>query len=818
MTASLWSAKSEAAALNDYILDYQPLHFDHEYLHEKHRRMKRALDPHLQWSFAAYGRTFNLRLQPAKSIFADNHELVMDNQPPTPVDTSFIYEGSLTGDPASSAFISIIKGSVSGHVIVPGNTTYHIEPARNHFQNSQFHTIIYPESHMDLDPYRHRRVTGEACGSRELYDKLNKRWRLLKPLEVKVKPKDHWGNDFHNKYSAEVNTQQTLSRKKRDYSGKSRTCVMMLQADTILYKHFVSKYGSATATDELINLFASHINEINTIYGKTEFVRRDKPEVRFTGTQFQLQRSQIFSNCTKPGFCNDNLDVSNFLDLTAEDNFDKFCLVHTFTYRDFVGGTLGLAWVASPDSPNAGICGLYRDMRDSNNGISKRSLNTGIVTLINFKNDVPARVSQLTFAHEVGHNFGAQHDTTSECAPYGTNQAGASDGNYIMFPSATQGNLNNNRKFSSCSKDSIARVLETLGQTGGRPNCFTESDKPFCGNKIVEPAGYETCDCGIGSECTDLCCVGSKKGENQTCKLRPQTNCSPSQGMCCTTNCSFAETSIKCQAATECAEDSHCTNSNATCPQPMWKQDNTTFCSNSTKVCTSGQCTGSVCLNIGWEECFLTSAEATSVEQMCYVSCKKNDTSECISSFDEAKVNANVEFKKLLAQIKENRGNSDTSTGVERPAGSPCNNFKGYCDVFSKCRNVDAEGPFKQLTDLIFNPVTLKIIRSWIEDHWWAVLLMCVGVVVFMGIFVKVFEYNTPSKDPKKKVLQPPVNRQQAVPARPNQDTRQGVYSTDVPMQDRGNYGGHGAYDNQGYQGQAPGHQQYDRVSRARHY
>ena len=29
--------------------------------------------------------------------------------------------------------------------------------------------------------------------------------------------------------------------------------------------------------------------------------------------------------------------------------------------------------------------------------------------------------------------------------------------------------------------------------------------------------------------------------------------------------------------------------------------------------------------------------------------------------------------------------------------GSPCNNYQGYCDVFKRCRGVDAEGPLSRL-------------------------------------------------------------------------------------------------------------------------
>ena len=38
----------------------------------------------------------------------------------------------------------------------------------------------------------------------------------------------------------------------------------------------------------------------------------------------------------------------------------------------------------------------------------EKSLNTGLVSIINYNKEVPSAVSHVTFAHEVGHNFGSQ--------------------------------------------------------------------------------------------------------------------------------------------------------------------------------------------------------------------------------------------------------------------------------------------------------------------------------------------------------------------------------------------------------------------------
>lgn len=91
--------------------------------------------------------------------------------------------------------------------------------------------------------------------------------------------------------------------------------------------------------------------------------------------------------------------------------------------------------------------------------------------------------------------------------------------------------------------------------------------------------------------------------------------------------------------------------------------------------------------------------------------------------------------------------NTCSSTGSERlarffnkrvttlPAGSPCNDFKGYCDVFMKCRLVDADGPLARLKKAIFNPELYENIAEWIVVSiesliWTAGWIYCFEVLI----------------------------------------------------------------------------------------
>ncbi len=72
-------------------------------------------------------------------------------------------------------------------------------------------------------------------------------------------------------------------------------------------------------------------------------------------------------------------------------------------HRDFADGVLGLAWVGQPPGGSSGgIC-----EQRVNLPIGERSLNTAIVTFLNYGQDQPRAVTTITIAHEFGHNFGS---------------------------------------------------------------------------------------------------------------------------------------------------------------------------------------------------------------------------------------------------------------------------------------------------------------------------------------------------------------------------------------------------------------------------
>ncbi|XP_061737935.1 disintegrin and metalloproteinase domain-containing protein 10 isoform X1 [Nerophis ophidion] len=690
--------------LNKFIRHYEGLSYDTKALQNSHQRAKRALSPHdgtVHLDFHSHGRHFNLRMRRDTSVFSPDLEIEVSGEE-APIDTSHIYSGELLGEKDTLTHGSVIEGRFEGF-IKTNQGTYFVEPSERYLKenNVPFHSIIY---HEDDITYPHKYGSGGGCADHSVFERMKK---------YQTTAVDEPAKRAVSTLKEEPTNGPVILRKKRATGKDKNICLLFIQTDHLFHEY----YGSREA---VLAQISSHVKAADSIYKATNFLGiRD---IGFMVKRVRINTTANVKDITNP-FRFANIGVEKFLELNSEQNHDDYCLAYVFTDRDFDEGVLGLAWVASPAASSGGICEKSRVYSDGR----KRSLNTGIITVKNYASHVPLKVSHITFAHEVGHNFGSPHDSGTECTPGVSRDKEA--GNYIMYSSATSGDKPNNNKFSDCSIRNMSAVLVKK-----KDICFVVSGQPICGNRLVEEG--EQCDCGYSDQCKDPCCYDANEPDGTRCKLQPGKNCSPSQGPCCTEECSFKDSTEICRKESECANIGTCNGLIAGCPTSQSK-DNLTSCNEETQVCLNGVCSGSICEKYGLEVCTCASENSKNeAAELCHVCCmEKMNPSTCSSSGSEKWAPF---FNKKVINMQP---------------GSPCDNFRGYCDVFMRCRLVDADGPLARLKNAIFNLELYETIAEWIVDHWWAVLLMCIALILVMAGFIKVCSVHTPSSNPK---LPPP--------------------------------------------------------------
>lgn len=174
-----------------------------------------------------------------------------------------------------------------------------------------------------------------------------------------------------------------------------------------------------------------------------------------------------------------------------------------------------------------------------------------------------------TIAHEMGHNFGMEHDSDACKCP---------DPHCIMSSASTSVAPSH---WSSCSVDQL-----NLAFSRGMNHCMKNKptklfDGPTCGNGFVEKG--EECDCGLPHHCNNSCC------DPWTCRLYSNATCAT--GECCDLEtCRPREAGSLCREAIgECDLPEYCLGESEFCPDDTFKRD-TEECKEGNAFCYQGTC------------------------------------------------------------------------------------------------------------------------------------------------------------------------------------------------------------------------------------
>lgn len=576
-------------ALEDQVSYYEVLTM-HNDVHAQHRRSIGDSKPQAghEIKVKIFNMTLTCHTYPRKDMFSPTFRLVVvrgeEHREVNDFDKEQFLVGSCKGDPESEVrgfftSIGVFEGTITYNGIV-----YGIEEAKRHLverTRGEHHgkMIAYRSSDMIWDQHDKKGLGSSFCGARFVDDQHQ-----------------------HNRREAEIPAPQSRATREKRASQPSdwNTCKVIAVADHKFF-HFIGGndiYSTAA-------YIGSVMDRVDAIYRSTVFnIGYD-----IIGMGFEIAEMRIYEQPSS-GF---NADQNSWEPLKLLQMFGRnlyytdFCAAHLFTHQQFSGNVLGLAYIASDSQGSAGgICSPTRTIDNH-----PTALNTGWSTTLNSNGDtVLAQQAQLVTAHELGHNWGAEHDPdTDSCAPSSL----FGDGKYLMYAYSVSGSDDNNNRFSECSRRDIAAVLKTKGQ-----QCFSKSkDKDnLCGNGKIDTD--EQCDAGyLGRFGLDPCC-------SQFCRLNNQNACSPYNSECCSKQCQMEAAGVQCVGANEisCQNSSFCTGVSFDCPTPPNKPKGA-------DCLDLGKCDGNGSCKAFCEARGKISCTCDTVSKSCQRCCRDNASSAC---------------------------------------------------------------------------------------------------------------------------------------------------------------------------------------------
>ena len=320
-----------------HAMDYhEVLHLEDFALQQRQRR-DGTIQHHLQ--FNAYNRTFQIKLEHDQPRFAHGIKVFKVDEAgelqPYRFNTQHYVAGTVVNhDGNSSARLYINDGFVLGTITLDDEVFY-LEPARFHYNDSAPQLLVYSRSDLKPDGWRMGAPADEqasfcSCGANSSHDHG--------PAAG-----DRMGQDWYESTATPRSTPANRLRTRRSQaSSEFNTCLMTVVADNRLYQYYESSEADVTA------VMLNHIEEASRVFRATSFDG-------ITGLGLAVREVIIESNLATDPFNRATWQVGPMLEqFSLAYTFDRSCLAHLFTRVDFDGGTLGLAWVGSPDSNRQG--------------------------------------------------------------------------------------------------------------------------------------------------------------------------------------------------------------------------------------------------------------------------------------------------------------------------------------------------------------------------------------------------------------------------------------------------------------------------------
>ncbi|XP_038052085.1 ADAM 17-like protease [Patiria miniata] len=643
------------ASLHHVLKYWETLHKDDVKHHIVRRSVEDGENQERKVSLSMMGRQFDIRLAQQTNLFSQDFKaFVVDgqgNKREHPVDTENFYTGFLADEPQTVVKAHVDNGLLTAKIYAPKDH-YNIEPSWRHIREPHdYHMIAYRSSDVK------RNKTSSFCPYDHHLPKGVQYEKTAEQLQTHPKTSPY-----------------TSSRTKRA-PPRYNTCPLLLTADY----HFHEVMGQSN-TPQTISYLLSLIDRVDPIYRMTEW------EPGFYGFGFEVKEIIVHDAPTEGNTENYNgyrppgqaWDVQKLLEAYSREDHGEYCLAHLFTYQDFESGVLGLAYIGTPRSNAVG--GICTSVYHTD---GRQFLNTGLTTTVNWGRNVLTDEADLVTAHELGHNFGSEHDPGTEgdiCSP-GNRHSG---GNYLMFPASVSGRDPNNRKFSNCSLRLIAPVLRSKSA-----RCFQEpKGDAVCGNYRVDP--NEECDVGhLGTNNMDQCC-----GSN--CRLKTGAHCSDKNSACCL-NCQYAGAHVECRKAAKidknCEQSANCSGFSKDCPVSQPKPDKSACVDGG--ECRSGQCIP-FCEKHNQISCI-----CPGIVESCYRCCQKTPSAQCLP-----------------------QNNKTTGAKILQADGRPCSEgvcIKGVCES-------QTQDFIERLFD-VFEGITISKIGRIIKDN-------VVAATIIISLFI----------------------------------------------------------------------------------